>query len=246
MSSSSADPSAGRQLELPSWTPEELRDRLEAHTGMALELTITDNARCLVRMSHGVRNGARSLRLHHMFLQAPSGVVRALGDWLVQPRRKASGEKVDAFLRAHAHLVRKPPTRVQVVRTRGQVHDLEQLAAEVNATHFDGAIGSRITWGRRSSSRKRRRTMRFGSYHYQGDVIRIHPALDQAFVPDWVVRFVIFHEMLHAYLGIRRGDNGRREYHGAEFKAMEVSHPDYERVRAWERDPENLERLMRR
>lgn len=244
MPSSTPDPSAGKQLELPTWTTEELQDRLEAETGMTLRLTITDNSRCMVRMSHGATNGARSLRLHRMFLHAPSGVVHALGDWLVRPQRTASGEKVDAFLREHAHLVRKPPPREEAVRTRGAVHDLERLAAEVNATFFDGVIGSRITWGRRTRSRKRRRTIRFGSYHYQGDIIRIHAALDDAFVPEWVVRFVIYHEMLHAYLGIRRSANGRREYHGAEFRAMERQHPDYERVRAWERDPSNLERLM--
>lgn len=238
-------PVAEKQLEFPFWTPELLQERLEAQTGMALRLTITDNARCLVRMAHESQRGARPLRLHRMFLHAPARVVEALGDWLLRPQRSDAGRAVDAFLRANVHLVRKAPARQAILRTSGRVHDLAPMAEEVNTEWFEGVIGSRITWGKRSGSRRRRSSMRFGSYHFQGDLIRIHPALDQRFVPDWVVRFVIFHEMIHAYLGIRRSASGRRQYHGAEFRALERSHPDYERVRAWETDPANVERLLR-
>ena len=54
-------------------------------------------------------------------------------------------------------------------------------------------------------------------------------------VPRWFVRFVLFHELLHAALGAERDSAGRRLHHGPRFRAIERAHPDHERALRWER-----------
>jgi hypothetical protein len=64
--------------------------------------------------------------------------------------------------------------------------------------------------------------------------VRIHPVLDQPAVPVWFVRYVLFHELLHAVLPPRRGRGSRWIHHGAEFRRRERDYADYARAIAWE------------
>jgi len=77
-----------------------------------------------------------------------------------------------------------------------------------------------------------RRRIRLGSWSEQHRLIRIHPALDSAEVPGFVIAFVVFHEMLHAMLGFEK-QGSRRSVHGAKFRELEVSHPDHDRAEEW-------------
>ena len=71
-----------------------------------------------------------------------------------------------------------------------QAHEVE--------LYFDGLVDARICWGSEGRARGRKRsTIKLGSYSAQEQLIRIHPRLDQPFVPRYFISFVIFHEMLH-------------------------------------------------
>lgn len=124
------------------------------------------------------------------------------------------------------------------------VHDLGRYFNELNAAHFDNSVTAAITWGRRPSP-GRRRSIRFGSYTASDHIIRIHPLLDQEFVPEYFVRYIVFHEMLHAHLGTPESSNGRRTVHGRDFLAHERTFPDYARAMAWQENLANLRHLLR-
>jgi hypothetical protein len=79
-------------------------------------------------------------------------------------------------------------------------HDLTALAREVQQTYFPQTAPLQIRWGRKVE-RKRRRSIRLGSYHRNTAVIRIHPLLNSADVPLYFVQSIIFHEYLHHVLG---------------------------------------------
>ena len=98
-----------------------------------------------------------------------------------------------------------------------------------------------ITWGKPTSG-KNRRSIQLGCYVERERLIRIHPCLDQAFVPHYYVAWVIYHEMLHELLGVEVV-NGRRCVHSEEFRLMEECYPDYERAVAWEK--KHINRLLR-
>ena len=99
-----------------------------------------------------------------------------------------------------------------------------------------------VTWGRRVKSRARR-SLQLGSYDPQTHVARVHPVLDQPGVPAWFVRYVLFHEILHAALPARTACDGRAIHHGPAFRAREREYEDYARALRWQR--RHLGKLIR-
>ena len=95
------------------------------------------------------------------------------------------------------------------------VHDLESLAAEVRRTYFAEHPLLPIRWGHQIH-RRRRRSIRLGSYNHHTGEIRIHPLLDSAVVPTFFVQSVIHHEYLHHVIGARH--NRRFHAHERRFR----------------------------
>jgi hypothetical protein len=217
-----------------------LRNALEGAGSGPVELRVNDNTSSLITVRPGsAADQPPLLSVHRMFLTGEPPVIRALAQYLRRPTA-ASTRILRLFMNARLAEVRDEPVhpRRVVLRSRGAVHDLHRLAAEVNATHFGDALKVRITWsqGRLPGAGKRRRHIVFGSYDHKTRVIRIHPALDTADTPEFFLRFVIFHEMLHAVLEPEHDADGRRTLHSRDFRHRERQHPDYERSMAWERD----------
>jgi len=236
------DRTSAFQLELPWMNADALQCSLEQQTGFAVDLTLTDNSSTMMYV-RSLGGNRRMLRLHYMFLTAPPTVLRALAEWVRSPRRKRSDGAIEQFVAVNGHMIRSK-TRTRQVQTTGKHHDLRAIADEVNREFFDGGIDATITWGRQPA-RGRRRSIRFGSYTASDHVVRIHPALDQDFVPGYFVRYIIFHEMLHAHLGAPKRPSGRRAVHGRAFLERERAYPDYARAVAWQDNPANLRRLLR-
>jgi hypothetical protein len=183
-------------------------------------------------------SGAWRVRLNAMFADAPTEVQSALCAWLRSGRRaRKAATTLDAWIEVRlTRLHREEPSALSLV-ARGRCHDLGELAREL----VQGELGSelerrggmpRITWGRVRRSRSRR-ALRLGSFEFAARVVRIHPVLDQPAVPRWFVRYVLFHEFLHAALDEPRG-KGRRVLHGPQFRQREREYADYQRAREWE------------
>jgi hypothetical protein len=208
-----------------------LADALSARLDERVRLVIHDNRSTMVSWRRA--RGLLHYRVHHMFLDAPAEVVEALAAFgrpgPGAPRR-AAGRRIDAYVRRHRGRIGEGrPVRLEA---RGRHHDLRALFDEENRVRFDGAVRARIGWGTgRNGSRQR--SIKTGVYLHDQRVIRIHPSLDQAEVPVYYVRAVVFHEMLHQVVPVveRRG---RRVVHSAEFRRRERAHPDFARARAWE------------
>jgi hypothetical protein len=219
--------------ELQEDSASRLADALASMLAEGVRLVVHDNRSTMV----SYRRGDRFVlyRVHHMFLDAPAEVVRALAEFAspgrgVAARRRAAGDRIDAFVRAHRARIAAPrPVRVQ---PRGQIHDLQAIFDRLNAAHFGGVIEARISWGAVHGTR-RRRTIKTGVYVQDSRLIRIHRALDRPEVPELYVAMVVFHEMLHQAVPAYEQD-GRRVVHGSEFRRRERAYPDYERARAWE------------
>ncbi|MBL8863757.1 MAG: hypothetical protein JNK02_17340 [Planctomycetes bacterium] len=183
--------------------------------------------------------GALEVRLHGHFAAAPEDVRGALASWVRSGRRAPRATaRLDAFI---AELLRAaPPVAARrALASRGSHHDLTRLAGELYAgelaTEFGGDVERPVIgWGRRAMGRARR-SLRLGSYDGDGRIVRIHPVLDQPAVPEWFVRYVVFHELLHAVFPVERGADDRWVHHGRAFRRRERAYPDHRRALAWER-----------
>lgn len=189
--------------------------------------------------------GNLRLRLHRMFLDAPPDILDALCSWLQVGRRaRRACRELDAWVQAGVEAL--PPRRPGPLRPQGSHHDLRVLQADEMRRHVAQLCPHcwpAITWGRRGRS-SARHSLQLGVYDQERRLIRIHPCLDHPSVPAWFLRFVIYHETLHAVLGQDRLPGGRRSAHGPRFREQERRHPDFEAARTFEKN--RLESLLRR
>ena len=162
----------------------------------------------------GYADGTRVL-LPTPMISFPNELFRALVDAILagHSRRRVveavAGEEyqaIQAELEALGGLVE---------RTAGLHHDLAAAFARVNAQYFGDALSRpRLTWNRTFTGRK------FGHYDPVRDTAMISCSLDRADVPEFVLDFVLYHELLHKQLGVDwRG--GRATAHTREFRAVE-------------------------
>lgn len=251
-------------------TLERVRERLAVHLadgGEALgRLTLTDN-RSTVLSSRPGDGGGLDVRLHWSFTEAPDAVLAAVARVLAGPRRGAAYRQARKVVRAwtaehrgdRGHggppaelapaVVPSPRPAAPPDRTRGRVHDLEAIRDEVNRRYFGGRLRVAIAWARNGRpragrGRRRRATLKLGSWSPQDRTVRIHPVLDHESVPRPVVVSVVHHEMLHADLEPVEVVGGRRRLHTPEFRRRERQLDEYEEARHW--IDRNLDALVRR
>lgn len=113
----------------------------------------------------------------------------------------------------------------QVVR--GRHHDLAAIFDRVNGRCFAGRLTPpKLTWSRAHTARK------LGHYQQLTDTVMLSTTLDDPRVPDFVVDFVMYHELLHRVLGAKVS-KGRHLAHGAEFRRAERAFPGYEQAQAY-------------
>ncbi len=218
---------------------ENLASRLATDLGLAVRLAVTDNRSTMVSFRRAP--SSLRLRLHHMFLDAPDPVLRALADYAGRGDRHA-GVVLDDYIRDRQPLIRRTrDANSSALEPRGRCFDLQQLFDGLNEKHFGGGIQAAIGWGR-IAGRRRRKSIRLGVYDHQTREIRIHPALDRPDVPKFFVEFIVFHEMLHQLFPSGSGP-GRRVHHPRAFRDRERAYPLYNAAIAWER--ENLRLLLR-
>jgi len=77
-----------------------------------------------------------------------------------------------------------------------------------------------LVWNRTLTARK------FGHYQPGRDAVMISVTLDAPDVPDYVVDFVMYHELLHKKHGSMKV-NGRRLAHSPAFRAEERQFAEY-------------------
>lgn len=94
-------------------------------------------------------------------------------------------------------------------------HYLASLAAEVHRTYFQKYAPLSVKWGQQIT-RKKRRSIRLGSYNHITSEIRIHPLLDSPEIPAFFIQSVIHHEYLHHVLGASH--NRRFHSHERQFR----------------------------
>jgi predicted metal-dependent hydrolase len=207
-----------------SWLSKFLEERL----GKPVSLVLTDNGTTM--LSARARDGVLKVRLHRMFLAAGELVFDEIAAFL--KNRKRGMPLFRGYIRDNQNRLEARPPKKLFLRTAGKFHELSELYQKVNEEYFEGRVNAAITWGARSPRcAVRKRTL--GSFSVRSNAIRINPVLDRKSVPRYYVAFVVYHEMLHADLGIALKGK-RRSVHSREFRRRERLFKDYDKALAWE------------
>ncbi|MEJ2429245.1 MAG: SprT-like domain-containing protein [Deltaproteobacteria bacterium] len=206
-----------------------------------IRLTLTDNTCSMIHISPS-ESGYR-VRLHHMFLQADKEVLNSLAHFISGRKQKAPSLLRDFVASNHNKIKRVPanPRRTNL-RHQGLHFNLKKLFDQVNQEYFGNKIDCHITWGARRLVH-RQNSIKLASYSDKTKTIRINPVLDRSYVPKYILAGIIYHEMLHHYLGVEFR-NGRKMAHTKRFRRFEQRFRHYHKLQAWKE--KNLYRLLGR
>jgi len=232
-------PAGHPQIYVHEGARQALERRLSQAHHRPVLLSVTDNRRQMITFSS--RNGLLSVRLHHMFLDAPAAVLEDLVRYVAKGDRTAS-LSVSRFIHENGFRIRATRPVVTPLVTQGETHDLLVLFKRLNEKYFSGAVDALVTWGRRTSRKGPRRSIKLGSYSAVERLIRIHPTLDKPWVPRYFISYILFHEMLHHVVPSSQG-GGRRMLHPPAFCEREREFRDYDRALKWEKA--HIGRLLR-
>ncbi|MDH3492279.1 MAG: SprT-like domain-containing protein [Acidobacteriota bacterium] len=171
------------------------------------------------------RNKKILVRISDSFQEAPAETHKALAYILVA---KLLGEKVPpalrkkytAFVRGESFNKRALDRKRErgskrVTSPVGAQFDLEEMFWKLNSIYFGSMLEApELSWSQRKTYR------RLGHHDVAHNTIVISRSLDVRGVPEYVVEYVLFHEMLHLVhpIDIR---NGRRRIHTKAFRRDE-------------------------
>ena len=212
-------------------TGETLKDYFEKMTGKRISLVVTDNSSSLLSIRS--KTDAVSVRMHWMFLNAENEVIREIIDFI--KTRKGQTPLIRKFINDNQVCIKKGEQKVRQARifTQGRFHNLKEIFDGLNNEYFEGTIIASVSWGKAKTRRiVWKRTL--GSYCRQTNAIRINPILDRKNVPQYFIRYVVYHEMLHSIIKEKK-KTGRRSLHSPEFRTRERLFKDYAKAVSWER-----------
>ena len=181
-----------------------------------------------------LREGQALVRLSDVMRDAPQQVVEAAAAILLGRlyRRRISGEMLETYREFSYHnATRRKLLRLRKARARrvehrpaGKHYDLAPMFERLNAEYFAGSLPlPRIAWS------KRVWLTQLGCYDPALDQIVMNRQLDRESVPEFVVAYVLYHEMLHQKHPVRFA-RCRRESHSPEFRREEKKFADYARA----------------
>jgi Protein of unknown function DUF45 len=165
------------------------------------------------------------VRFSDLLRRAPVEVLEGAAALLLARlyRRKAPLALVQRYLgyarsdrlRGRINRMRSRRVRRVVTLAQGQHHDLASLFEQLNQQYFGGNLERpHIAWSTRSWRRQ------FGSYDPGPNQIVLNRRMDRPGVPQFVVEYVLYHEMLHMKHPMRRSGCSLLS-HSPEFRAEE-------------------------
>lgn len=181
-----------------------------------------------------LREDTAHVRISDVLIRAPRTVLEAAAALLLGRlyRRRPPDDLVDMYRRfSVARSTRQMLVRTRQLRARrlehrpsGRHYDLAPLFEELNGEYFNGGlVRPRLAWSRRVW-----RTQ-LGCFDPALNQIVLNRQLDQPSVPEYVVAYVLYHEMLHVKHPTRC-TRFRRTSHSTHFRNDERRFRDYRRA----------------
>jgi hypothetical protein len=184
------------------------------------------NTRYLYRAK--TQSGAATLIINEGFVRAPARVLKAILISVVSGDPDEYRQEIyrytqsAAFSQVSQEL--NAPTKKSRQQTRGRFFDLQRVFERVNTAYFEGRMSKpRLTWNETLTKRK------LGHYEPDTDTIMVSITLDTSKTPQYVMDFIMYHELLHKQHGIKNV-RGRRYAHTPSFRKAESKFKQYQQA----------------
>ena len=185
-----------------------------------------------------LEDGTLSVRVSDLFADAPADVFETLAAILLSKiyRKKIDPQQNRAYRRytmseSMVERTRRARSergrRTRTTGPKGKFYDLEPLFNQINQEYFGQELHRpELSW----TARKTRSLL--GRYDFDQDVIFISRTIDSPEVPEFVLRYILFHEMLHVKHGTTI-QNFRELVHTPEFRREERQFEFYDAANGW-------------
>lgn len=182
-----------------------------------------------------LRDGKLHVRISDICAGAPMDALTALFEILLSRlfRRKSPGQALETYrrfinsqeMREKTRQVRRQRSRKRLSPPHGKVFDLARLFESLNARYFHNGIQiSRIGWSPRAGRHV------LGHFDPAHRTISLSRWLDHPLVPDYVVEYVLYHEMLHVWFD-EESRGSKRIVHHRSFRDAERRFHSYQAAR---------------
>ncbi|HEY9803604.1 MAG TPA: hypothetical protein V6D25_24885 [Leptolyngbyaceae cyanobacterium] len=178
-----------------------------------------------------VSTSAASVIVSEGFINAPNAVLQALVESALLGKKQKNTQIIREFASTEEYsnvlLELDLIAEVMAENPQGKFYNLDELFDKVNHEYFFSSLPKpRLAWSRINTYRK------LGHYESARDRVVISLTLDDATVPEFVVEFVLYHELLHKYHGTK-WVQGKRMVHTKEFRASESQFKFYQEASRW-------------
>ncbi|KYC40434.1 SprT-like family protein [Scytonema hofmannii PCC 7110] len=165
------------------------------------------------------------------FINAPDEVLQVLVQAALfgNSRDKTRVMKDFASSEEYSEILMELDLIVEAIaeNSTGKHYNLDKLFDKVNEEYFAAKlVKPRLTWSKIHTYRK------FAHYEPARDRVVMSITLDDDRIPEFVVEFVLYHELLHKYHGTKLV-NGRRMVHTSEFRTSERKFQLYKEAEEW-------------
>lgn len=206
------------------------QQEIEQTAKKKIKLKINDNRSTMLSVKWEPE--CTRVSMHRMFLEAPKNIMDALACH-IQTENSNLCPSVKAFIEEKLTTFDySSKMKANKFSTQGEVYDLQAMFDEINEKYFSGEISLKITWYG-NKRRRRRSQVTFGLYQEATKLVKIHRMMDCTFFPDYFVKFVIYHEMLHHVCRSYYDEKGNHRIHTPEFKEREKDFEHYELANLW-------------
>jgi hypothetical protein len=212
--------------------------RVQQITQQLLKAQKQDFAEVMIAFTNlaGLYQGKRSskivdIKINEGFIHASEEVLQALVQCSIAGKNQQSTQLIRAFASSEEYssvlLDLDLIAEVIAENPQGNFYNLNQLFDKVNYEYFAARlVKPRLAWSQIKTYRK------LGHYEPARDRVVISMSLDSAKVPQFVIEFVLYHELLHKHHGTK-WVNGRRMVHTPEFRVDERKFKLYKQADGW-------------
>ena len=173
------------------------------------------------------------IRVNEHFRYAPTRIIELLAIILLAKVYRIKVEReIRSKYNSYVEILKeslpvKNHNRLDAYKSEGHVFNLVEIFNQMNDRYFGNTLQMpTLGWSRKNSY------WRLGFYDQERNLLVISRVFDQRGVPEEIVRYLVYHEMLHIHFPTER-KNGRRIIHSPEFRRVEKQFPAYKDIQNW-------------
>jgi predicted metal-dependent hydrolase len=174
-----------------------------------------------------------SLRISQYLSNAPINIMENLAIILLAKVYKIKPDKsIKDSYRNYTESISNilPERRRRIPKdyfSQGKYYNLKNIFDILNLKYFSNKLSVKyLGWSKYKSY------TRLGYYDKEKELLVISNIFDSKKVPDCVIEYLVYHEMLHILIPTTT-ENGRRKIHPPNFRQLERNFPEYSKIQNW-------------